>query len=381
MATIRKDFGPKDFGEDEWKQAIGLLQASDAFIAHIDAGLAPHGVFGASIGYAPNVQIAKGRNFFDPAATGGKPEAPLTIGPGPVANRAQIPDHGVRTACMILGQTDDLTGVAPGAKLRPYRVANGPVFIGPAKTSAIGEALKHAMGQGDLPASVSVSMGNPGASFIHLLNVAGFDAPPGMAANTVEAINKAYEQGVIVVCAGGQIIRTVAYPARFGRTIAVGGLTEPADRFTAALYPTGGYGPDFPIIDVWAQAQNLNRAAVVKAGGETLQFYAETDDPRNEDRKPVGTSYAAPQVAAAAALWRVFYGAQLRQFDEKWKIVEAFRKALRASASEKKVRLGPNSDKRRKVRALDIGKLMKTPPDMTADYVRVRRHSAHSSWL
>lgn len=385
MVVLRKDLGPRP-SDRTWRESIGLLQASDDYIAHIDTGLFPHDSIGCvGEAYPDNIKLDEGLNVFDAGggAGGDRPVTDLSKDAGLVAEATQVPDHGVKTLSVILGATDDLRGVAPGAKVRPYRAANGPVFVGEAKTGALGDALGHALASARPPVAVSISMGNPGGSPIHLLNAFGVKSTPGMQKRAVDAVNLAYEMGVIVVCAGGQIHRTVAYPARFRRTIAVGGLTEPADRFTCVQYPDGGYGSN-ELIDVWAQAANLNRAAGVRddATGEILRFHADSDDPRNTERKPVGTSYATPQVAAAAAMWAVRHRAALSAFDgERWKVVEAFRKALRDSADRANVIKQTHRQDRIPVRALNIEALLKTAPDLTAGYVRAARHSAHASWL
>ncbi|WP_340108534.1 S8/S53 family peptidase [Pikeienuella sp. HZG-20] len=382
---LNRDLGPRH-GDARWRDTIGVLAASEDWIAQIDTGLFGHEALGWSetAGWPENVRVDEGLNVFDPGGPFGRlPLTDLSVPDGLVARVTQVPDHGVKTLSVILGATAEFRGVAPGARVRPYRAANGPVFVGEAKTGAIGDALDHALASPRPPRVVTISMGNPGGSPAHLLNAFGVKSTPGMQKRTVDAINRAYEMGVIVVCAGGQIHNTVAYPARFKRTIAVGGLTEPASRFTCAQYPDGGYGEN-GLIDVWAQAANLNRASGVRApDGKPLRFFADTNDPRNTERKPVGTSYAAPQVAAAAALWVARHRAMLERFDARWKIVEAFRKALRASADDvrvlRRINAGPND--RIRVRALNIEALLGVEPDLDAAYARIPRHSAHSSWL
>lgn len=385
MVTINRNLGPKA-SEAKWRETISVLSASEDWIAHIDTGLFGHEALGwsESSGWPENIRVDEGLNVFDPGGPfGRRPLTDLSVAGGPVARATQVPDHGVKTLSVILGATAGFRGVAPGARVRPYRAANGPVFVGEAKTGAIGDALDHALSSPRPPRVVSISMGNPGGAPVHLLNVFGVKSTPGMQKRTVDAINRAYEMGVMICCAGGQIHDTVAYPARFKRTIAVGGLTEPAARFTCSQYPDGGYGEN-ALIDVWAQAANLNRAAGVRApNGELIGFFADSDDPRNVERKPVGTSYAAPQVAAAAALWVARHRTALERFDERWKIVEAFRKALRESADDARIlrraHAGPND--RIRVPALNIEALLGMEPDLRAAYERIPRHSAHSSWL
>lgn len=169
----------------------------------------------------------------------------------------------------------------------------------------------------------------------------------------------------------------MVYPARFGRTIAVGGLREDRPN-TPTHYPSGGYASP-SLIDVWAMAANINRAGGVLRGGKIIASQA--DDPQSEEGEPSGTSYAAPQVAAAAALWVTTHDDALSQFDEKWKVVEAFRKALRDSAAEETVPKYRNHPGTVKIRRLDIEALLRTPPDPGFAYDKRRAVSAHGSWL
>jgi hypothetical protein len=69
-----------------------------------------------------------------------------------------------------------------------------------------------------------------------------------------EAVNEAYDAGVIMVCAAGNIVNPVVAPARLNRTLAVGGVT-------AADVPWSGssYGPE---TDRSSYADDLRRADV-----------------------------------------------------------------------------------------------------------------------
>lgn len=258
MARMIRDLGPGP-RDTEWRRAQGLLQAADTTIGHIDSGLFPHETLGFTGDTPPpNILIDKGLNVFDPKPGDARPLTDLGTGEGMVAALTEYPDHGVKTLSVILAnRPDELIGVAPGARIAPYRVANGPLFVGTTKTNGIGRAMKHAMAlpPPDRPSVFSISMGNPGVTgFMEWLRL-GVGGSPGMDGETVEAINRAYEAGIITVAAGGQIIDRVVYPARFARVIAVGGITS-----AETHYPPGGYGVN-ELIDVSAYASHVNRAA------------------------------------------------------------------------------------------------------------------------
>ncbi|MEL7463799.1 MAG: S8/S53 family peptidase [Pseudomonadota bacterium] len=358
MTSYIRDLGPS-FGEATWREAQGLLEASDTIIGHIDTGVFPH----ATLGYAgetppANILLDRGANFFDPdGPNGAAPVTDLTVPDGALAD---FPDHGVKTLSIILANREgELRGAAPGAKIIPYRVCNGPVFLGEARTGLIGRAMDHAMNDpvnaANPPKVFTISMGNPGVTGpteVARLFVGG---RPGMEKETTDAINEAYDRGIIIVCAAGQVINQIIYPARFGRTIAVGGIRQDETH-----YPSGGY-QNSGEPDVWAYAANINRAAGHLANGQIVQTHA--DDPNSEDGEPSGTSYAAPQVAAAAAMWVTRWSVELRALGEGWKTVEAFRKALWLSSNVENIKASPNSRRKINIRRLDIDRLLRIPPD------------------
>lgn len=376
MARMIMNLGP-GATDSEWKRAQGLLQASDAAIGHIDTGLFPHRTLGYR-GDAPpdNILIDIGLNVFDPKPGDARPVTDLGIGAGGVAAAAEYPDHGVKTLSIILAnRPDELIGVAPGARIVPYRVANGPVFVGRAKTNGIGRAIKHAMAlpRPFRPNVFSISMGNPGVTGLAEWLRLGIGGSPGMDQETVDAVNRAYEAGIVIVAAGGQVIDRVVYPARFARVIAVGGITS-----AESHYPPGGYGGD-ELIDVSAYASNINRAAGFRASDGTIRE-THANDPASDENEPSGTSYAAPQVAAAAALWLTLWAPQLRALPEGWMVVESFRAALRSSARKDRVKAYPSRPETIEIRRLDIERLMRTSPP--GDGLRKRNAaSKHASWL
>lgn len=364
--SIAKDLGPRA-GDARWIAAQQKLRAGRTRIAHIDTGLAAHPALGFVDGAAPgNIHMALGVNYHDPSTGVLRPVSTLRKGAGLVAELTEYPDHGVKTLSVILSDRPDLRGVSPGAHVVPYRVANGPVFRYPARTASIGAAIDHALSL-DPPCRVaSISMGNPGFAGVYEWARQALSGEIGMARATRAAIDRAYEAGMIVVCAAGQVIEGVIYPARFARTIAVGGFDQQGARFIH--YPAGGYD-DSARVDVWARAVGVNRAAAhLGADGAPVWTFAETES--DEGGEASGTSYACPQAAAAAALWVETHCHALASFlavGEGWKVTESFRRALRLSARVQKAE-GATRDGKGDILVLDVERLLATAPDVGYPY-------------
>ena len=128
------------------------------------------------------------------------------------------------------------------------------------------------------------------------------------------AVDKAYDNGIIVVAAGGQVIDVVTYPGKFFRTIGVGGVTPKREvwfEYNRAM---------LEFIDVWAPADPILRANTVLMNGQEQYELGNGD----------GTSYATVHVAGAAAMWLVYREDQIeRKYSKPWMRVEAFRKLLK----------------------------------------------------
>ena len=169
----------------------------------------------------------------------------------------------------------------------------------------------------------------------------------------MKAVNYAYENGVVVVSAGGnswtkgprtKLPKTLMYPARFNRVIAVTGVTpdftpylvlENRDHEDRNTRDTGGvhmqtcYGPEESMrTAIAAYTPNVMWAGRYKHGEDF-------------DKAGGGTSSATPQVAAAAAMWMYHHRDELHRITggkRDWKRVELTRQALFLSAKKSKIR-------------------------------------------
>ena len=136
-----------------------------------------------------------------------------------------------------------------------------------------------------------------------------------------EAVDHAYERGVIVVAAGGQIVDRVTYPGKFARTIGVGGVR--ADKKVWFKYEEEMGKRS---IDIWAPSDEIRRANSVLQAGQVIEAPYEKGD---------GTSYATGHVAGAAAMWLAFHGEKIDDtYPEPWQRVEAFRKLIQSTSQK-----------------------------------------------
>ncbi len=276
--------------------AAGHVDWGSVEIAHLDTGFTRHGVFGP---WAPDGSNAilltrQGVNFVENV---GLPEDPLDY--------YGFPGHGTRTLSVLCGDLPGtFRGVAPGAPTVPYRVTNTVIILAASTRRRIAAAIDHAVTVNACEV-VSISLGTPILSLFERRRMG-------------EAVDRAYENGVIVVAAGGQVIDRTTYPGKFFRTIGVGGVTP--ERTPWFEYEADDVNEEPGFIDVWAPADDILRANTVLRNGVPVEAPYETGD---------GTSYAAVHVAAAAAMWLAYHGDDLdREYDQPWQRVEAFRTLL-----------------------------------------------------
>lgn len=219
------------------------------------------------------------------------------------------------------GQFGGYFGAFPYARVMSLRISDSVVIL---RAKKFAEAVDYAIKVG---ADV-ITMSMAGAPSKRML----------------DAVNRAYEAGVVVVSAGGNswsrgiqqaLPDTLMYPARFKRVIAATGATathqpylnrfnKQKARAAGGKYMQTCYGPQEKMkYAMAAYTPNL-------AWGDSLT------NPKYFGRKGGGTSSATPQIAAAAALWihkhRNEIDKEIKNKNEKWKKAELTRQALFRSA-------------------------------------------------
>ena len=208
--------------------------------------------------------------------------------------------HGTRIGATICGHAPDAPGgafhgVAPKVPLVPVRITDS-IWINH-RQRQFRDAVRHLIGPAQVKV-INVSMGVFLSAIVDALR---------------DAVNEAYDAGVIMACAAGNIVNPVVAPARLSRTIAVGGVTQ-------ADVPWSGssYGPE---TDFSGYADGIRRPSTRR--GPKYEYGGGGD----------GTSYATATTSGAAALWLAHHAAFLDAlYPRPWQRVEAFRTVVRASA-------------------------------------------------
>jgi thermitase len=271
--SARADADPGT-GDCEWSpRALRVPEAWSLFesrapgegvtVGHPDTGYTEHPELPARA-----LLAGKGFDFQDDDAD---PRDPLSNRP------LQHPGHGTSTASLIVsprGRQPGLdgpafvSGVAPGARLIPLRVTTSVVLW---STRRLTRAIRHAVSHE--AHVISISLGGPTPS-VALRN----------------AVREAEQAGVIVLCAAGNEVRFVVFPAAYDEVIAVA-----ASRADDRVWPGSCRGP---AVDITAPGSSVWRARAVRRDDERV-FSVERGS---------GTSYAVAQVAGIAALWLSLHG-------------------------------------------------------------------------
>ena len=132
-------------------------------------------------------------------------------------------------------------------------------------------AIRHAIDNGCHV--ISISLGGPAASqALH------------------SAVQDAEDSGVIVLCAAGNQVHFVVFPAAFDEVIAVAASTIGDETWSGSCRG--------PAVDITAPGASVWRAEVVKSSGSIQHIV----------KRGSGTSFAVAGTAGLAALWLSFHG-------------------------------------------------------------------------
>jgi len=328
--------------DDEFTQLAGardLVMAENKNatikIAHIDTGYVPtHPTLPKNL--KPGKSFIKGEE--------GKPAIDINK----IVNRSSFLEqdyHGTSTMALLAGSEVDDTlaygtgsrkiGAIPFAEVHPFRVSEMVALIFVMKNTvpfmkAIDEAIKQKC------EVITISMGG--------LPIRGW----------AKAINKAYDHGITIVAAAGNnwmdgvgklAPKHVLYPSRFERVVTAVGACYNHEPYN---FKANSYSEEYmPPVSDSSNREPMQGNFYPKSAMKTAIaayspniFWCDFED--QDETKPMirkngaGTSCAAPQVAAAAALWIVRNRETLKEkgYSGSWKQVEAVKKALFESADK-----------------------------------------------
>jgi subtilisin family serine protease len=306
------------------REKLSLTDALDTVpddiikIAHIDTGYIPahpatpkHLVKEAGVSFVNGESDNKGTDVLDRirfAEQDGHGSATLAILAGNYIKKSDS-----------YGDYEGFFGGIPFAKIVPIRIC---------------DTVYNAFNANDVARGIEYAI-EAGCEVI-TMSMAGYPTR-----RVAQAVNKAYEAGVVVVTAAGNnwvkgisklTPKAVMYPARFDRVIAACGVCyneKPYDfaaneeemklRSEGGDTMQGNWGPEKAMKTAlaaytpnlaWANINPNAKYRFLRTGG--------------------GTSSATPQIAAAAALWIAYNRQELtnKQYKGTWKQAEAVRQAL-----------------------------------------------------
>lgn len=238
-------------------------------IASLDTGLVKHPTLSRDGEYLPNILMGLGRDFVNGKIGAVDPITPslrnIAVAHGTMVAGAMVSPPG-----FVIDGKPFPPGVSPSASLLPLRVADLPVLHNPAIMES---AIRYAVKKG-----------------AHVINISM--AGPRMSEGLGNAIIEAREQGVLVICAAGQGITNVQYPALASGTIAISASTIDQKTWNAAAYGS----------KVFVSAPGLNM------WHSFVEKDATTGELKFSIAQGYGTTFAAAYVSGAAALWLSYHG-------------------------------------------------------------------------
>ncbi len=295
------------------RDSHGAIDWNQVRVGHLDTGATRHPSLGfGPAGSSPWIHLADGLNYME------QNEPP--IDPLGYSGSLTQSGHGTRTlGALTASATTTLTGIAPTLPCVPYRVTNSVVLLADAQISAVAKAIRHAV-ETNCCSVITISLGSP---LLYNPNRRVLQ----------RAVDDAYDAGVIITCAGGQQFNKVVYPAKFSRTIAVGGLAllrNTTDDDSGDVQRNYRVYQDYPgwedKIAVWAPAEPI-QVPDTRLNGSGVDYIA--------GQWGDGTSFATPHVAATAAMWLALRRDDLLyKYPEPWQRVEAFRTLLHSTQRE-----------------------------------------------
>lgn len=278
-------------------------EAEGIIVAHPDTGYRQHPEFWSQDIAKSPVLFESGWNFVE------NNERPLDLlqDSGSLAN----PGHGTKSGSVIVSPpgkqwsggsiNEFVTGVAPGARLVPFRVHTSVVHFNP---SRLAQAINHAAA----PDGVKVRL--PQGANVSVISIS-MGGLPSMA--LYKAVRTAEQNGVLLIAAAGNQVRTVVWPARFDSAVAIA-----ATNVDCGTWPGSSHGG---AVDIAAPGESVWHAGVGTDGALSVGMGQ-------------GTTYATATTAGVAALWVARHGGTplFDKLKREGRLTEAFRAAVQRTS-------------------------------------------------
>ena len=273
-------------------------EADGVLIAHIDTGYRKHPEVW-DIGPNGKRPIApdKGYDYYD---DDDDPEDPLLSD-----DLLDNPAHGTTSGsviisppgCQLTPSDSCVNGIAPGAQLAPFRVHRTVSQFNMGRMARIIRDIAERDDAGR-PKLISLAMGGPPSYRLW------------------KAVKKAEQNGVLIVAAAGNHVKTVVWPARFESTIAVAANDVHCQP--------------------WEGTSRGNAVDITAPGHSVWRAYVEgnPNNPENIIAMSSGTTLATGNTSGAAALWLAYHHntPKLAELQADGQVTATFRAALAASA-------------------------------------------------
>lgn len=275
-----------------------------------------HGVATASV-------LASRGEIFQPDQRSKLPGATFKSGTG-TAGRAQT-----WSTAVPLPPNAEVVGVAPGATVLPIRCADTVILTGDIE---VAQAVWYAAQENvDV---ITMSLGGVPSPLLH--------------AALAYAVNS---KNIIFCAAAGNLVPFVVFPAAYPEAIACAGSQPDGKPWRAA------YGSSFgPQVDVSAPAQGVWIADIVHENNASTLVVQPSQ----------GTSFAAPAVAGAAAVWLGFHSrAALLERYQGIALQDVFRTLLKRTSTN--LSDGPSWPSDFGAGVVDLDRLLRTPLPLPKD--------------
>lgn len=354
-AQIAWNFGADFTGLADARKRVGE-RGSKVIVAHLDTGFDPE-----HLTRPLNLLADLQHSFVKADPNPGDASDRTPQGMELVRNRG----HGTGTLSLLAGNRldgsspgwpnyTDFVGGTPHARVIPVRIADWVVRF---SVSTMVQGFDYARANG--AHVLSMSMGGVSSAAL------------------VDAVNLAYDAGIVLVTAGGNNLarvpspKSIVFPARYRRVLAACGLMADGRAYAGLKAGTmqGNFGPDSKM-DTALGAYTPNVP------------WAQIDCGKVVDMDGAGTSSATPQVAAAAALWLAEHWEKVSQYSQPWMRVEGVRHALFTSARKST----PKMDTAETHRTIGQGALrardaLDVAPPAEKDLQKLPLAEASWSWL